>query len=420
VWLATQNPVDIDYKALGNAGVKLIGRLITERDRERALEGFGIARREEAAAVEDLVTSLAKREFVLHDVRAKAQVRTLASRWAMSYLRGPVTVHEMAPLLARYAPSAVPRPGATPDAGNGTADAGAAEPRPPVLATDVSQRFGRRPGPLTPHVMVHNKVTIERRSLALLQTREELWEIPVGEDGTILWDEAAARTDEPELAEQPPAGAVFPTAAPQRLAEELRGADRSFVRWRARRHVHVLANTELGCAAAAGESREAFVERCLDLADRADDDRQEKARQRFEKKIETIRDRIARERDELERDRAQLDARRQEERLGMVEGLFSVLLGSRSLRTAAGKATTKIRTAATKRRLRRSAEGSVTESVHEIERLEDELEELADELAEAVDGIAAESEAKARAVEEVPVRPQQADVAVRDLTLVWR
>ncbi len=103
----------------------------------------------------------------------------------------------------------------------------------------------------------------------------------------------------------------------------------------------------------------------------------------------------------------------------MIEGLFSVLLGSRSLRTATGKATSKIRTTATKRRMRQGAQASVTESANEIERLEDEIEDLAIEMEEAIESIAAESEAKARAVEEIPVRPKQADVVIRDMSLVW-
>lgn len=98
-WLATQNPVDLDYKALGNAGVKVIGRLITERDRERALEGLGVQMVDDVHDPDHVVASLGKREFLLYDVRASERIRTFSSRWAMSYLRGPVTLSEMSPLI---------------------------------------------------------------------------------------------------------------------------------------------------------------------------------------------------------------------------------------------------------------------------------------------------------------------------------
>ncbi len=108
-WLATQNPVDLDYKALGNAGVKLVGRLITERDRERALEGLGLTTLADGRDADDAVAGLGKREFLLDDVRAKPRVRFFSSRWAMSYLRGPVTLVEMPLLVDRSASSAAAR-----------------------------------------------------------------------------------------------------------------------------------------------------------------------------------------------------------------------------------------------------------------------------------------------------------------------
>ena len=103
----------------------------------------------------------------------------------------------------------------------------------------------------------------------------------------------------------------------------------------------------------------------------------------------------------------------------MIEGLFSVLLGSRSLRSAAGKATTKLRSSSSKRRMRLTAEASVIESEHEIERLEDTLDDLAEDMQEEVDQIAAESESIAQNVADVPIRAKQADVVVETLVLVW-
>ncbi|MEN8165184.1 MAG: hypothetical protein ABFS37_13725, partial [Acidobacteriota bacterium] len=114
-----------------------------------------------------------------------------------------------------------------------------------------------------------------------------------------------------------------------------------------------------------------------------------------------------------------LEARQAEEKLGMVEGLFSVLLGSRSLRSAAGKATSKLKTTAGKRRMRQKAEASVQESEHEIERLEHQLEDLAAEMQDEIKNIAAASDEIANTIEEVAVRAKQADVTVKEISLVW-
>ena len=99
--LATQNPVDIDYKAISNAGTWMIGRLQTERDKARLLDGMSAAAGGvDVAAVGDTITGLAKREFVLRRA-GKDQPEVFTTRWAMSYLRGPLTRDQIAQITVR-------------------------------------------------------------------------------------------------------------------------------------------------------------------------------------------------------------------------------------------------------------------------------------------------------------------------------
>jgi hypothetical protein len=289
-----------------------------------------------------------------------------------------------------------------------------------VLEHDIATRFrSSARGTAQPFLLIRNRVSVVRKSLDLSRSLDERWWVPIDEAGVPRWDSAEAVDELPELVNRPPDGMRFPRAAPGKLAREVGRAERDFVVWRARRPVGVLANLELEVTAEAGEDREAFIERCLEIADRADDTAQERVRTRFDKKMRTLENRVARERDELERDRQQLAARKAEEKLGVVEGLFSVLLGSGSLRSASRSAASKIRSAASKRRMRQTAEGSVTESLHEIDRLNDDLEDLAEELQDEIDRIAEASVRAAEKVEIVDVRPIQRDVEVRDVWLVW-
>jgi hypothetical protein len=419
-WLATQNPVDLDYRALGNAGVKLVGRLITDRDRERALEGLGIDVLDDGRDADDVVAGLGKREFLLDNVREQPRVRFFSSRWAMSYLRGPVTLAEMAPLARKPALGETRRPAQEPSTKSSSSPRAAGTASPPVLAQDVSTRFGLSGGgPAQPCIVIRNSVSISRKSLDLSRTVDENWWVPVDENGELRWDAADLLEEPPELVVEPPEGMVFPKAAPGKLGTEAVRAGRNFVGWRARRPVGVLANQKLKLTAGVEENQKAFVLRCLEVADRADDATQARMRQRYEKKMKSIHKRLARERDELERDRQTAASRKAEESLGLVESLFSVLLGSKSIRSASRKAVAKVKTAAGKRRMRQTAEGSVTESLHEIERLELELEDLAEELQDEIDRIAEESEKTADQVEIVEVRPFQKDVEVTDVWLVW-
>ncbi len=409
-WLATQNPVDLDYKALGNAGIKVVGRLITDRDRDRALEGLGMSSLPDGRDADQVVAGLGKREFLLDDVRAKPRVSSFATRWAMSYLRGPVSLAELRGLVAEGGGKrADERPQPVP----------AQHAGPPVLAGDLPQRFEVvARGLARPALMVRVRVRVASTKAALDRTREEVWRAPVA-DGGIDWERAEELGREPETAAQPPDGMTFPAAAPLGPGGDAATLQREFVAWRAARPETVLANLQLKLAADAEEGRQAFLDRCLEAADRADDAVQERSRRRYEARMQTLRRRLEREQGELARDRDQLGSRKAEEVLGVVESLFSVLVGSRSVRSASSKAATRLRGAMGRRRMRQRAGAEVEESEREIERLQDELEDLADQLQEEVDRIAADSDAAARRIEELSIRPKRADVAVRDVVLLW-
>jgi uncharacterized protein DUF87 len=130
VVLATQNPVDLDYKGLANIGVWLVGKLQTAQDRERLREGLtgaGMA----PSAIDTMLDATGKRVFLLHDVHRSAPV-LLESRWAMSYLRGPLTREEIGRLMAD-------RVSATPAAAARAADSAAvASPRGAAAAAPVA------------------------------------------------------------------------------------------------------------------------------------------------------------------------------------------------------------------------------------------------------------------------------------------
>ena len=123
VLLATQNPVDLDYKALSNAGTWIIGKLQTERDKARLMEGLeGVAAERgtlaDRAYLENVISSLGNRVFLLHDVHRPKPV-LFQTRWTLSFLRGPMTREQieelMRPLKDRREAGGVPTPGSAAD-----------------------------------------------------------------------------------------------------------------------------------------------------------------------------------------------------------------------------------------------------------------------------------------------------------------
>ena len=132
--LATQNPVDLDYKGLSNAGTWLIGRLQTDQDKQRVLDGLEGASGQgglDRAQLEKLISALGNRVFLLNNVHENAP-EVFQTRWTMSYLRGPLSRPQIAalmtPLKAALPPPAAATPAAAPAAagGSGPGDSGRA------------------------------------------------------------------------------------------------------------------------------------------------------------------------------------------------------------------------------------------------------------------------------------------------------
>ena len=103
VVLVTQNPVDLDYKGLSNTGTWFIGRLQTERDKARVLEGLegiaaGTGQKFDRQEMEQTLAGLGNRVFVLNNTHEDA-TEVFESRWAMSYLRGPLTRTQIKTLM---------------------------------------------------------------------------------------------------------------------------------------------------------------------------------------------------------------------------------------------------------------------------------------------------------------------------------
>ncbi len=104
VVLATQNPMDLDYRALSNAGVWCIGRLQTDADRARVVEGLSgvsVKKRGEGAALAGVIKKLAPRWFVLRDAHGGGQLLLLRPRQTIAWMRGPMTRGELVRAVGR-------------------------------------------------------------------------------------------------------------------------------------------------------------------------------------------------------------------------------------------------------------------------------------------------------------------------------
>jgi hypothetical protein len=440
VVLATQNPVDVDYKALSNAGTWMVGRLQTDRDKQRLLDGMSAAAGGvDVKAVGDTISGLAKREFVLRRA-GKDQPEVFTSRWAMSYLRGPLTRDQIKVLSDAAAPpaeapaaTAAAAPAAAPPA-EARATTGVAEDTTsvmPKVAEGVAVRWVDPAAPWlsdiggSPTATVAEPGVVARVALRYDETKADL--VHDQEYEAVLFPltaevdvtrTVAADYDERDLRDAAPDGWTYRlTDAPLGQSTFFKGIERSLVDHLARSlTLEIPVNAELKLYGRAGEDAEAFATRCLQAADERADAEIAKLRDKYEKKAATLRDRIEAATDAADVAADQQQARERDNLLSSAGSILGGLLGGRrsrggllgSLGRAAGRTS-------------RATAGSsrVDAAQNKVARLQDELEEVEAELAEEITEIDGRWMERAKNVSSTAITLERSDVKITQLVLAW-
>ena len=465
VVLSTQNPVDVDYKALSNAGTWMIGRLSTERDKARLLEGLtSAAGGVDIGLVDKTISGLGKREFVLR-VPGKDATPVITSRWAMSYLRGPMTRDQIAqvtnspqpvvepvettstpspvvePVETTSTPSPVVEPVETTSSTSAAPAATAHTPAPSDLAHDettvmpeiAAGTVVRWVDPAAPWLAeVGGSSTSDRyeaAAIARVQLRydeekadlvhDEEYECvlyPLGES-TEAASAVAVDYDERDLRDVAPQGAIYRlTDAPVKNKSFLTRIERDLKDHLAlSRRLDVPYNADLKLYGRPGESAEQFEVRCLQAADAKADEALAKLKDTYETKLDRLRDQQATATDRVGVLEEEAKGKRNSELLSTAGSILGGLFGGRSrggllgkLGSAAGR---RGRTSAAKERVA-AAEGKVA-------RIEEQIAELEDELANEITDIDAAWMAKAKNISALQVGLEKADIKVTQLVLAW-
>jgi hypothetical protein len=424
VVLCTQNPVDIDYKALGNTGWWAVGRLSTAQDRDRVLDGL-LGTGDDRAAVEAQLSSLPPWSFVVRDVREPG-VRTVRSRWAISYLGGPVTLQSLrdraggasSPAAEPAAPSAPPPP-PTDDT----------LPAPPPLPDRYEQRVlgeGARFGPDLRSLLGDGRPPradgLQVYAPALLATAHMLFD----ERGGFRHERTAQRLffplhgdpephevelDEADLARLPDGPARF-EPLPEGLDEgkELDAFARAVRDQLLRAETTELykhAPTKL--SSHGGESRQAFEARVAAAIDDRIDERVAKLRDKVAKQV----DRLEAKRDKLERDlvkhRTDAQAKLATEVVNVGETLFGMFFGGRSR---------SLSSAVSKRGATARAQERATAAEEGLKELDRELYDAEVELQDEVRAIEVEERSTGDDIEVRAVSLERDDLRV-EMCVVW-
>ncbi len=436
--LSTQNPVDLDYKAISNAGTWMIGRLQTERDKARLLEGMtSAAGGVDIASLDDTISGLGKREFLLSSTR-RPEPTVFGTRWAMSYLPGPLTREQIATLMdpvrdQLLEPAATGEPAAAP---------GAAEPAPevaqdetttaptvadgtPVVYLDPAAPWGPEIGAapngtrLEPALASRVKLLYDDTKADL--RHEEEWEavlFPIEGEQADMDRAVAVDYDDRDLRPEPPDGARYVLSDAKIHTKTFFSNAQRDLKDRLYRGetLELFRNPELGAYSRPDEAREDFEARCARLAEDSADADADKLRQTLEKRIDRVQSAIAKAEDRVREAESRVESSRSDEILSGVGDVLGGLLGGRkSGRSILGG----LRRAGSKRSSRQAASERVRTAENRLTEKVDELEELEAELADALEDIYDDWDDKAAAIEPFEVSLEKTDISVDEMVLLW-
>ncbi len=429
--LSTQNPVDLDYKAMSNAGTWLVGRLQTENDKVRVLEGLrSAAGGTDVAALDAAIGGLAKRQFLLVSAKA-SQPRLLGSRWAMSYLRGPLTKEDVQRLMAAArdaVPTASAAAASSPPPAPLPADATTVAPPVadgiPVTYLDPAAPWGAQIGSsasgteLRAFVAVRVDLRYDDSTAGVDEQQE--FEALYGplDAGLDLDSETLVDFDDRDFKASPPHALpyVLPGASIAEAAFWRTAAKDVQARLVAGRPLELQRNRALKLTSRPGETADAFALRCAAVADAGADAEAAKIKDRLEAKRDRLEKAAAQAARRVEELTTETRSRHANELIAGAGAVLGALLGgrrgARSIAGAIGGAASRRGQSARVAERKETAQEKVADAQQDLEALE---QEILDEIAE----IQERWEAVAAGVEAVAIRLEATDVRVAEVRLVW-
>lgn len=437
VVLATQNPVDLDYKALSNAGTWFVGRLQTEQDRERVIEGLaGAGGMLDRNAVDQWLQQLPARTFVHRDVEEPAP-RLLHARWAISYLRGPLTRQEIERLPKPAAAGAGALPSVDTAAGVAAADAaedgapsGYTEHPPPApegtryqyLAPGAGHKLaaalaesdldlpavanGKRlwiPGALAKVDLRFDEGTSFATELSIQRLVLPL--------GNAVENAMAVELSSRDLLDQAPAGWYAPLPPDLDEASELRAFEKALVDklYRSEK-IPLYRQRTLKLTSEPDESESSFRARVNTAISERIDEEIAALRARVEKAIDRLNDRIERKQLDIAQAESSVSAQRTQEVVNVGETLLGLLLGGRRK---------SLSSTVTRRRQTMRAQARVTALQTELRQLEEEVLDEHDALSREIADITESNQRLVDDIETIEVGLERNDIRVRDFSVLW-
>ncbi|MCG6158442.1 ATP-binding protein [Rubinisphaera margarita] len=439
VVLATQNPVDLDYKGLSNTGTWFLGRLQTERDKARVLDGLESVASSTGTSfnrseMSNILSGLGSRKFLLHNVHENHPV-VFQTRWALSYLRGPLTRQQIAELMKdRKAALATQSPSKSSPRADAASVSAPAFEQPatatlaPAISDSICQRYLAIVRPLPNNArLVYYPGLLGMAKVHYVDSKSEvdLWKEAAlvieeyAENVIDIWETCEIHWS-PDLSFESSAES---NAGFAELSSDLTKYN-NYRSWRKHLRDYIYRDVSLplwrepesSLYSTPEESESGFRMRVAQEIREQNDLDVEKLKAKYKSKFETARDRVLRAEERVKREEAQFKEQSYSSFISIGSSILGALMGRKVLsKTNVSKGATAMRSAG--RAAREKGDIAVAQEKLKVE--QEKLHSLEKEFDKEVETLEQRVDPAQLPVERYPVRPRKSDINVADVALLW-
>lgn len=419
--LATQNPVDLDYRGLSNTGTWCIGRLQTERDKARVMEGLeGVSHggKFDRQKMEQTLAGLGKRRFLLHNVHEDESV-VFNTRWAMSYLAGPLTRDQIKSLtVSDDTETSLPA-----DSRRSSKSIVGAESDEPVLPPSIDAFYVPAQGEnlvYYPRLIAATEVVFTSARYQIEDQRRTNYTAEF-DDGPVIvdWDDAEIlnlATGDLQLSGEPGASYAECPACASR--------EKNYVEWEKKlkqwlqqnETIAIYRSKKLRLTSGSGESEGEFRARLQQVASEKRDRAVALLRKRYASKATTLENRLMRAEQAIAREQQQSSQKKVDTAISVGTAILGAVLGRKRFSvTSAGRVGTAMRKASGARK----EAADVARAKQTAAKVRKDLAALNDALAAEVEALDSSYDSQNEELSEVRIRPKTTDIHVPLIGLVW-
>lgn len=417
--LATQNPIDLDYKGLANCGTWFIGKLQTDRDKTRVLEGLRIASNGEmdSKEIDKMIASTGKRIFIMRSIYEKKPI-LFETRWTLSYLKGPLTLNQIATLST----DAIKEFDKEKKASQLEEKSSLLTVKPNVPA-EINEFFVNKDNSQGPVHYEPKLIGFGKVHFVNSKNNIDLWEeinliLSVAGEKDIDWDEGKNFPDLKQLLKKEPllncTFGPLPPALSQEKNYALFAKQLAMTLYQNQTYTIYQTSNPI-IVSKQGESEKDFRIRAASEMLEKRDELIRKIREKYSGKIDSLSEKIQRIQSKLEQKKQ--NAIWQKIQAG-ISFIFAVIAAALKHRVTQGTIT---QTGTSLRRATKMTKDSQDAILAEgeVSTYQKQLQDLQSQMKEEIDSITSQTNPEKIEVEKVSIRPRKSDIIVEKVALVW-